>query len=76
MRQRMCLAVPGKLIEIEGYEGKCAVGGATISARLNLVDEVQVGDYVLVHAGFAITKLEEAEALETLALLREVGRVG
>ena len=71
----MCLAVPGKLIEIDGYEGKCAVGGTTISARLDLVEDVRLGDYVLVHAGFAITKLEEAEALETLALLQEVGRV-
>ena len=70
----MCLAVPGKLTAIDGLVGRCEVGAVTIEARLHLVDDVEIGDYVLVHAGFAITKLEAADALETLALLQEAGR--
>ena len=70
----MCLAVPGKLTAINGLVGRCEVGAAIIEARLHLVDDVEVGDYVLIHAGFAITKLEAADALETLALLQEAGR--
>lgn len=54
-------------------EARCAIEGITLRVRLDLVDEVAVGDFVLVHAGYAIHKLAEPEALETLALLREAG---
>ena len=72
----MCLAVPGKIIEI--YEagglkmGKVDFGGVTREACLAYVPEVQVGDYTVIHVGFAINRLDEAEAQESLALLREI----
>jgi len=65
----MCLAVPVKVVEIEGNRGTVDVAGNRRSASLVLVPQVQVGDYVLLHAGFAITVLEEADALESLKLL-------
>ncbi len=71
----MCLAVPGKIEAIEGLTASVQVGGVVVRARLDLVDDVQVGDYVLVHAGFAINKMDAAEAEETLALLGEVQRL-
>ena len=72
----MCLAVPGKIVEI--YEagglkmGKVDFGGVTREACLAYVPEVQVGDYTVIHVGFAINRLDEAEALESLALLQEI----
>lgn len=68
----MCLAVPAQIVAIEGQQARCMVAEVTLDVRLDLVAEAAVGDYVLVHAGYAITRLETAEALETLALLGEV----
>ncbi len=67
----MCVAVPAKVLEIEGTTAIVAVAGAQLSARLELVPETKVGDYVLVHAGFALQVMSAAEAEETLALLEE-----
>jgi hydrogenase expression/formation protein HypC len=68
----MCLAVPGKIIEIDGDKAIVEYGqGVTNKANISLVD-VKVGDYVLVHAGFAIKTLDEKEALETLEVWRQV----
>lgn len=67
----MCLSVPGKVIEIEGARGKVDVAGNVVDADFTLTPDVQPGDYVLVHAGFAIQKYDEAEALETLRILEE-----
>jgi hydrogenase expression/formation protein HypC len=73
----MCLAVPGKLLSIEGddpltREGRVAFAGIVKPANLAYVPEARSGDYVLVHAGFAITVLDEAEAMKTLAYLAEL----
>jgi hydrogenase expression/formation protein HypC len=68
----MCLAVPGRIIEIDGTTAKIDFGGVTREANLTLVPEAAVDDYVLIHAGFAIQRLDEAEAQETLALFREL----
>jgi hydrogenase expression/formation protein HypC len=68
----MCLAVPMKLIEIHGDRGVADVGGMRREVGLQLLDGPEPGDYVLVHAGFAIQKVDEAEALKTLALFREL----
>ncbi len=68
----MCWAVPTKLIEIDGPIGKVELGGAVREVGLQLVQEPEVGDYVLVHAGFAIQKVDEEEARETLKLLDEI----
>ncbi len=75
----MCLAVPGKVIEIEG-EGELRMGrvdfsGVQRQACLAYVPEVQLGDYVLVHVGFAISRIDEEAAYETLAALREMGEL-
>lgn len=69
----MCLAIPGLIIEKEGNSAKADIGGVVREIRMELVDRpADVGDYVLVHAGFAIHKLEKEDAEETLKLMREV----
>jgi hydrogenase expression/formation protein HypC len=68
----MCLAVPGRVIEIDGTTARVDFGGVTREANLTLVPEAAVDSYVLVHAGFAIQVLDEHEAEETLNLFREL----
>ena len=68
----MCLAVPMKVIEINGYLGMAEVGRVKREINLMLLDDVKIGDYVIVHAGSAIQKLDEVEAEKTLSLLREM----
>ena len=73
----MCLGVPGKVVKI--YEangtrmGLVDFGGLRKEACLAYVPEVEIGDYTIIHVGFAITQLDEQSAQETLALLREMG---
>lgn len=75
----MCLAVPGKIVET--YEagglamGKVDFGGVTREACLAYVPEAQVGDYAIVHVGFAISRLSEQEAMETLETLRQMSEL-
>lgn len=69
----MCLAIPALIKEKDGTRAKADIGGAIREISLEIIDRpVEIGDYVLVHAGFAIHKLEEEEALETLELMRKV----
>jgi hydrogenase expression/formation protein HypC len=68
----MCLAVPGKILEIDGDTARVDFGGITREANVVLVPEAAVDSYVLVHAGFAIQVLNEAEAEETLSLFRQL----
>ncbi len=68
----MCLAVPAKVLTIDGNNAEVDIGGVKRQARLDMMEDVVVGDYVILHAGFAIQKLDEADALETLELWREV----
>ena len=70
----MCLAVPMKVIEINGSAGTVELSGIKYEANLQLLSGVKPGDYVIVHAGFAIQKLDEQDALETLALFEEMYR--
>ncbi len=67
----MCLAIPSKITAINGEMAIIDVDGVTREASLLLLADANVGDYVIVHAGFAIQKLDEAAALESLTLLRE-----
>jgi hydrogenase expression/formation protein HypC len=67
----MCLAIPSKITQIENSMAVIDVDGVRRECSLLLVEDAQVGDYVIVHAGFAISKIDEASALETLALLKE-----
>jgi hydrogenase expression/formation protein HypC len=75
----MCLGVPGKIIEI--YEanglkmGKIDFGGVTREACLEYVPEAQVGDYTLIHVGFALNLISEEEAMETLQLLNQIADI-
>lgn len=71
----MCLAIPLVLTEREGGIGKVAVAGGSIEVDLSLVPDARAGDYVLVHAGFAITVYEKQEAEEILALWEEAERL-
>lgn len=71
----MCVAIPSKIVAIEGDTATVEVTGSRSTARVDLIEGAQVGDYVLVHAGFAITKLDPEEARETLALMSEVGLI-
>ncbi len=67
----MCLAIPSKITKVENSMAVIDVDGVRRECSLLLVEDAQVGDYVIVHAGFAISKIDEATALETLALLKE-----
>ena len=76
----MCLAIPGKVLEIENDAhgvrmGNTNFGGIVKQVCLEYTPEVQVGDYVLVHVGFAIGKVDEDEAQRTYALLREMDQL-
>ena len=72
----MCLAIPAKVKSIEGQEGDVEVGGISRKASFMLTPEVMVGDYVLLHTGYAISVVDETEAKETLKLLEELARQG
>jgi hydrogenase expression/formation protein HypC len=68
----MCVGVPMQVISIEGDQAMTEIDGVKREANLMLLDqEVAVGDFVIVHAGFAISRLDEEDARETLALMRE-----
>jgi hydrogenase expression/formation protein HypC len=76
----MCLGIPGRITEIRDEAGlamgKVDFGGVRKDACLAYLPEVRLGDYVIVHVGFAISKVDEAEALKTLEILGEMGVVG
>lgn len=67
----MCLAIPSKIVEIENDLGTIDVDGVKRQVSLLLLDNPQIGDYVIVHAGFAIHKIDESVAMESLQILRE-----
>jgi len=73
----MCLGVPGKIVEIHERDGlrmaKVDFGGIFREACLDYVDEAKLGDYCIIHVGFAISLLSESEAMETLELLKQIG---
>ena len=67
----MCLAIPSKIVKIENNTAIIDVDGVRKEASLLLLEAPKVGDYVIVHAGFAINKIHEEDAMESLKLLRE-----
>lgn len=71
----MCLAIPLKIVSIKGKMGIGELGGVKRKVSLILLDKVKVGEYVLLHAGFAISKIETKEAEELLQLFREMNEV-
>ena len=68
----MCLAVPVRVVSIEGSEAEVEVGGVRRRVSIMLTPEVRAGQYVLLHTGYAISVVDEAEAQETLKLLQEM----
>jgi hydrogenase expression/formation protein HypC len=68
----MCLAIPMKIVAIDGPIAQVEEAGVRRPASLDLLDNPQLGDYVIVHAGVAIERLDEAEAQETLQLIKEM----
>jgi hydrogenase expression/formation protein HypC len=68
----MCLSIPAKIISIDNDKAIASVGGTEYEASLQLLDDVVVGDYVLLHTGFAIQKLSEDEAIETIQMFKEL----
>lgn len=67
----MCLSIPAKIESIEGEMAMVSVGSVTYKASLQLLDDAKVGDYILLHTGFAISKISEEEAAETLRIFQE-----
>ena len=64
----MCLSIPAKILSIEGQTARASVGGTIINVGLHMIDDIKEGDYVLVHTGFALHKISDDEAQETLKL--------
>ena len=69
----MCLGIPMKVVKIDGDEGVVESGGLKKKANFSLMKNVRPGDYILLHAGFAIEKIKEAEARKTLKALKSIG---
>ena len=72
----MCLGIPMLIVERTGNDAVAESAGVRKSIRLDLLESAAIGDYVLIHAGYAIERLDTEEALETLELLRQVYRAG
>jgi hydrogenase expression/formation protein HypC len=68
----MCLGVPARVISLEGNMAEVAIGAVTYKANIGLLDAVSPGDYIILHAGFAIEKVDPTEAEETIRLVREI----
>jgi len=71
----VCLAIPARIKSINGTEAEVEIGGITRQANLMLTPEARVGDYVLLHAGYAINIIDQAQAEETLAIFAEMSEI-
>jgi len=67
----MCLSIPAKVTSINGDTAVVSVGGTEYEASLQLLNDVKIGDYILLHTGFAIQKISEEDAIETLKVFKE-----
>lgn len=68
----MCLAIPAKVIRVEGSQALVSIENVEYTASLLLLDDVNPGDFILLHAGFALEKIDPEEAEETIRLLHEI----
>ena len=68
----MCLSIPARIMSIDGTMAEVSAGGAIFKAGLHMIENAEVGDYILLHAGFAIQKINEKEAAETIKLFEEM----
>lgn len=71
----MCLSIPAKVLSVDGVIAQASVGGAIVQTSLHLVDDVKPGDYILIHSGFALQKISEQEALESIRIIEELDRL-
>jgi hydrogenase expression/formation protein HypC len=71
----MCLSIPARVISINGNMAIVSVGGTEYEASLQLVEDIEINDFVLLHTGFAIQKISEEDALEAFKLLRELSEI-
>ncbi|MFZ5986638.1 MAG: HypC/HybG/HupF family hydrogenase formation chaperone [Bacillota bacterium] len=69
----MCLAIPGKVMNIMGNRAEVSIMGAAKEVSIVLIESLNIGDYVIVHAACAISKIDEIEALKTIEIFRELG---
>lgn len=69
----MCLAIPAKIIQLENNMATVSLNGVQVEVSLALVDDVHIGDYVLVHVGYALNKIHPQEAEQTLRMFAEAG---
>jgi hydrogenase expression/formation protein HypC len=77
----MCLAVPGKVVSIDAADptfrnGRVNFGGIVKNVNLSYVPEAKIGDYVVVHVGFALSVVDESEAMQVFEYLRQMGELG
>lgn len=68
----MCLSIPARIVSVNGSMAEVSAGGTIFKAGLQMIENAKVGDYILLHAGFAIQKISESDAAETLKLLKEM----
>ena len=68
----MCLSIPVRIVSIDGSMAEVSAGGTIFKAGLHMIEDAKIGDYILLHAGFAIQKISEKEATETLEILKEM----
>jgi len=71
----MCLSIPAEIISIEGDMAQVSIGGTMVKASLQLLNDPRIGEYVLLHSGFAIERLSKEEADETMRLFKELGDI-
>jgi len=71
----MCLSIPARIMSIDGSTAEVSAGGAIFKAGLQMIENARVGDYVLLHAGFAIQKIDEKEALKAIKLFEEIDEI-
>ena len=71
----MCLSIPAEIISMDGQMAKVSIGGTIVNASLQLLENPKIGEYVLLHSGFAIERLSKEEADETLQLFKELGEI-
>ena len=72
----MCLAIPALVKSVDGLEAEVEIGGVSRKASIMLTPEAKVGDYVLLHTGYAISTIDASEAVETLEMFREIAELG
>lgn len=68
----MCLSLPAKILSVDGEIAEVSAGGAIFRANVSMIEDPQTGDYILLHAGFAISRISDDEAAMTLRLLDEM----